>query len=94
MKGNLTKITLSMICLCSFSFANENIKRSLEAKNLQHDVKKYNISKDVIESIQNKAINDIGNSLNINTSMFNKNRKFSLFVKVSRNSKFGFRYKF
>ena len=94
MKGNLTKVAFLLVCLFSFSFANENIARSLQATNLSISHTKYISSKDAIESLQNRAVVGVANSLNIDSSLFDKKRKFSLYLKVSRNSKFGFKYKF
>jgi len=94
MKGSLTKFILGILCLCSFSSANENISRSLGNTNISIKKQKYQISKDVLTSLQNEAIVNMGNSLNIDTSIFNKKKKFSLYFKLSSNSKFGFKYKF
>jgi hypothetical protein len=94
MKGNLTKITLGLVCLYNLSFANDNISKSLKATNLAPIKPKYQISRDAIESLKNRAVIGVANSLNIDSSLFDKKRKFSLYLKISRNSKFGFRYKF
>jgi len=93
MKGSLTKVTIGVVCLCSFLSANENISKSLSNTSITTN-HKYNISKDALSSLENQSIINAGNSLNIDTSMFNKNRKLSLYLKVSRSSKFGFKYKF
>ena len=94
MKGSLTKFAVGVVCLCSFLTANENISKSLSTTSLSVSNHRYQVSKDALMSLQNKAIVNVGNTLNIDTSMFNKKRKFSLYLKLSRNSKFGFKYKF
>ncbi len=94
MKGSLTKVTLGLVCLYSFLTANENISRSLHSTSLSKPQNHYTISKDAMKDLQRKAIVDVGKSLSIDTSMFDKRKKFSLYLKVSRKSKFGFKYKF
>jgi len=95
MKGSLTKFGVSLFCFCSLLSANENITRSLQEKSLPVKQKPIiNLDKDTLLRLQNKAIEDVGNNLNIDTSLFDSKKKFSLYLKVSSNSKFGFKYKF
>jgi len=100
MKKGFTKVCFGLFSLYLCAFSSENIKRSLQTTSLtqlqssQSFMPKYQVSKDVLKSLENKAIVDVGKTLNIDTSLFNKKKKFSLYLKLSKNSKFGFKYKF
>jgi hypothetical protein len=94
MKGSFTKIAIGLVCLYSLSFSNDNISKSLQTTSITPVKQHYQVSKDAITSLQNEAVINVANSLNIDSSLFNSKKKFSLYLKVSRNSKLGFKYKF
>ncbi len=95
MKGILTKASIALFLSSIALNANDNIGRSLHSTSISQ-VKNNPavINKNVLQDVQRRALIGAGKSLNINTSLFDKKKKFSLYLKVSSTSKFGFKYKF
>ena len=50
--------------------------------------------KELKQKIGSYALVKVGELLNIDTSLFDRKNKFHLYLKVSRNSKIGFKYSF
>ncbi len=95
MKGILTKVFSVLILGTVVLSSNDNISRSLHSTSISQVRNNPTvINKNVLQDVQRKALVSAGKSLNINTALFNKKKKFSLYLKVSSTSKFGFKYKF
>ena len=95
MKKTLTKVVIvSLLSIVALN-ANENINRSISSTAISNT--KNNsavINKNTLQDIQRKALISAGKSLDFDTSLFDKNKKFSLYLKISSKSRFGFKYKF
>ncbi len=95
MKRILTKAFFVVVLTIINLSANDNISRSLHSTSISQIRNSSKvINKNVLQDVQRRALISAGKSLNINTSLFDKKKKFSLYLKISSKSKFGFKYKF
>ncbi len=95
MKRILTKAFFVVVLTIINLSANDNISRSLHSTSISQVRNSSKvINKNVLQDVQRRALISAGKSLNINTSLFDKKKKFSLYLKISSKSKFGFKYKF
>ncbi len=91
MRKSIFKFIVFVYLVEGFIYANENLDKSLDNFYIENTNPKINFNKNLLDDLKYQALSSI---LNIDSKLFDKKEKFSLYVKVSSKSKFGFRYKF
>ncbi len=94
MKIKFYKVILGLVCVSSFSYANENLKKSLDHFYIANTNPKVGFDRNILSDFKYRTLGSISRGLNLNPKIFDKKQKFSLYVKISSKSRVGFRYKF